>query len=130
MGIKKISKRLAKVGRKASERLGEGGKKWVEAVFETAIGVIEEELRKKTAKPARTPAAGPAAPPRKPAAPAARKAVAMPRKKVTTPAKKKTSTSGRRPARAAATTRAAPEVADAPADPPLRSDRREDELLS
>jgi hypothetical protein len=35
MGIKKISKRLAKVGRKASERLGDGGKKWVEAVFET-----------------------------------------------------------------------------------------------
>src|SRR6266487_4093954 len=94
MGIKKISKRLAKVGRKASESLGEGGKKWVEAVFETAIGVIEDELRKKVelgkkaAKPAKTAAASPGVPPRRRAAPAARKAAVAPRKKGAKPAKK------------------------------------------
>lgn len=85
MGIKKISKRLAKLGRKASQSLGKGGKAWVEEVFEAAMGVIEDELRKKGAKGAKAgaakPGAGsPARPARRPAAPASRKKLAAPRK--------------------------------------------------
>ena len=67
MGIKKTAKRLAKLGRTATRSLGKGGKKWVEAVFETAIGVIEDELRKKGAKPVKAKAASPELPPRRPA---------------------------------------------------------------
>lgn len=85
MGIKKISKRLAKLGRKASQSLGKGGKAWVEEVFEAAMGVIEDELRKKGAKGAKAgaakPGAGsPARPARRPAAPASRKKLAATRK--------------------------------------------------
>jgi hypothetical protein len=85
MGIKKISKRLAKLGRKASQSLGKGGKAWVEEVFEAAMGVIEDELRKKGAKGAKPgaakPGAGsPARPARRPAAQASRKKLAAPRK--------------------------------------------------
>jgi len=47
MGIKKARRRLVKLGRKASTVLGKGGKKWVEAVFETASGILEDEIRKK-----------------------------------------------------------------------------------
>jgi hypothetical protein len=88
MGIKKISKRLAKLGRKASQSLGKGGKAWVEEVFEAAVGVIEDELRKKGAKGAKAGAAkaakpragSPARPARRPAAQASRKKLAAPRK--------------------------------------------------
>jgi hypothetical protein len=135
MGIKKISKRLAKVGRKASESLGGGGKKWVEAVFETASGGIEDELRKKVelgkkvAKPARTAAASPGVPPRRPAAPAARKVAAAPRKKRAKPAKKRTSMPPRRPSRPAAATRGGSGPVLASADPVVQSDHHEDESL-
>lgn len=136
MGLKKITKRLAKVGRKATARLGEGGKKWVEAVFETAIGVIEEELRKKVelgkkgAKPAKTPAASPGIPSGRPATPVARKAAAAPRKKVTKAAKKRTPVRARRPTRPAAATRGGSEPALAPADSAMQSDLHDDESLS
>lgn len=89
MGIKKISKRLAKLGRKASQSLGKGGKAWVEEVFEAAMGVIEDELRKKGAKGAKAGAARPGAKPgagslarpaRRPATPVSRKKLAAPRK--------------------------------------------------
>lgn len=58
MGIKKLGRRLEKLARKARLDLGKGGKEWVEAVYRTAIGVIEDELRKK-ARPARKPGASP-----------------------------------------------------------------------
>ncbi|HEX8909705.1 MAG TPA: hypothetical protein VF805_10915 [Anaeromyxobacteraceae bacterium] len=87
MGIKKMSKRLAKLGRKASQSLGKGGKAWVEEVFEAAMGVIEDELRKKGAKAraakpgAAKPGAGsPARAARRPAANTRRKKLAAPRK--------------------------------------------------
>ena len=135
MGIKKISKRLAKVGRKASESLGQGGKKWVEAVFETAIGVIEDQLRKKVelgkkaAKPAKMAAASPGVPPRRPAAPAAPKAAVAPRKKGAKPAKKRKSTHARRPSRPAAATRGESEPVLADANPAPQPDHHEDESL-
>jgi len=53
MGIKKSGKRLLKLGRKAARELGKGGKAWVEKVFQTACGVIEEELGRKEKETAR-----------------------------------------------------------------------------
>jgi hypothetical protein len=77
MGIKKLSKKLVKLGRKAST--GKSGKRWVEAVFETAIGVIEERVQKRGVKPEKPskPGAGRRT---RAAAPARRKAAAEPRK--------------------------------------------------
>jgi hypothetical protein len=77
MGIKKLSKKLVKLGRKAST--GKSGKRWVEAVFETAIGVIEERVQKRGGKPETPSKPGAGRRPRA-AAPARRKAAAEPRK--------------------------------------------------
>ncbi len=52
MGIKKSGKRLLRLGKEAARALGAGGKEWVEAVFQTAIKVIDEELNRSKAKPA------------------------------------------------------------------------------
>jgi hypothetical protein len=134
MGIKKTAKRLAKLGRTATRSLGKGGKKWVEAVFETAIGVIEDELRKKGAKPVKAKAASPELPPRRPASPTSRKKEAAPRKKGAKLAKKRIPTPVRRPARPAAAKRRGSESATAQAppekpSPQLRSDHLEDQSL-
>lgn len=58
MGIKKLSRKLAKLARKAAKGTGEESRRWVEAVFETAIGVVEERLqdaRAKATRPSRPP---------------------------------------------------------------------------
>ncbi|HEX7487515.1 MAG TPA: hypothetical protein VF341_01310 [Anaeromyxobacteraceae bacterium] len=133
MGIKKTSKRLAKLGRTATRSLGKGGKKWVEAVFETAIGVIEDELRKKGAKPAKAKDASPELPPRRPAPPTRRKAEATAPKKSTSLAKKRITTPRRRPAPSAAAKRGSrTDLAQAPPErlsPLLQSDRLKDQSL-
>jgi hypothetical protein len=133
MGIKKTAKRLAKLGRTATRSLGKGGKKWVEAVFETAIGVIEDELRKKGAKPAKEKAASPELPPRRPASPTSRKAEAPAPKKTTRLAKKRIPTPRRRPAPSAAAKRGSrADLAQAPPErlsPQLQSDHLKDQSL-
>ncbi|OFX20220.1 MAG: hypothetical protein A2V77_16575 [Anaeromyxobacter sp. RBG_16_69_14] len=53
MGIKKIGKKLMKIGKKSARSLGKGGSEFVEAVLQTAIGVLETELKKKGAPSAR-----------------------------------------------------------------------------
>jgi len=80
MGIKKLSKKLLRLGRKANKDLGTSGKPWVEAVFETAIGVIEDQLHKRGAEPAKAPKARPRRRPRRPLV--RRKAGPEPRKTV------------------------------------------------
>jgi hypothetical protein len=57
MGMKKSGKRLLKLGQRAARELGKGGKEWVEKVFQTACGVIEEELGRKDKETARKRAA-------------------------------------------------------------------------
>ena len=53
MGLKRSGKRLLKLGQKAARELGEDGKAWVDKVFQTAYGVIDEALGPKTKGAAR-----------------------------------------------------------------------------
>ena len=80
MSIKKLGKKLVKLGRKASKGAGKDGKRWVKAVFETAIGVIEERIEQRPTSPAKTPRTSPGRAVRRSAAPVRRKAAAGRRK--------------------------------------------------
>jgi hypothetical protein len=55
MGIKKIGKKLMKIGKKAGKSLGKGGSEFVESVLQTAIGTLETELEKRGATSAKKP---------------------------------------------------------------------------
>ena len=80
MGIKTLGKKLVKLGRKASKGAGKDGKRWVKAVFETAIGVIEERIEQRPASPAKTPTTSPGRAVRRSTAPVRRKVAAGRRK--------------------------------------------------
>jgi hypothetical protein len=56
MTIKKAGRRLVKLGKKASKALGKGGRKWVEAVFETASGILEAEMEDRKSAARKKPA--------------------------------------------------------------------------
>ncbi len=57
MGIKKIGKKLMKIGKRAGKRLGKGGSEFVETVLQTAIGTLETELKKRGATSGKKPGA-------------------------------------------------------------------------
>ena len=57
MGIKKTGKKLMRLGKKASRRLGKDGRALVQNVLQAAIGTLQAEIKKR-AKPSKKASGG------------------------------------------------------------------------
>ena len=106
MGMKKVGKRLLKLGQKTAKTLGKEGRKRVEELFSTAIEKLEHELQEESASSVATKAKTAARTSKRPKRPpaAARRAVrAEPRSDAIEAGEKKAASGGGRVPRGLAT---------------------------
>ena len=123
MGVKKVGKRLLKLGQKTAKTLGKEGRKRVEELFSTAIEKLEHELQEESASSVATKAktaARTSKRPKRPAAAARRAVRAEPRIDAAEAGEKKAASGGGRVPRPLAT---AGQEAVPPAEPAAPASR-------